>query len=229
MRPSFVLLSCLGACGPGVSVQPVSPPAPAAGTEPVSFEVTSLDLARGRIAVVSAIPLTVGVYLVSPEGVQFLGVTTDSLPTEKWVDPPRDAGVQSPFTAPAGSQNTHYEGPYGSRARQVAGGNRVCTTIGGDPDASASSLRGRTICSYSAGVPASLSTNPATVRPPNPPVTLLLVGAEGVVDVSRFRAAAGAVARGDPAEVAMALGRDLTGDDRWGAAVVHARRHRPAR
>lgn len=225
MRAGLVLVSVLGACGPGVSVQSVSPPSPE--IDPPSFRVVSTDFDQGRIVIESEVPMTVGVYLVAPAGIRFLGLTDDSLPLGR--EKNRAARVRSPQEARAGSQNAVYEGPHGSTAFQVGGVNRVCTRIGGDPDAS--TMRGRTFCSYSVGVPGSLTSNPARVpQSEGRTLTLLLVGVEGTVAARRFQDARKGLRMQTEADLASKLGERVAGDpDRWNAAILRARQRNPSR
>lgn len=224
MRASLVLMSVLGACGPGVSVRPVPPPTPE--ITPPSFRVVSADLDRGRIIVESEVSMTVGVYLLAPAGIRFLGLTDDSLPTGQ---EHQAARARSPWEARAGSQNAVYDGPHGSTAFQVGGVNRVCTRVGGDPDAS--TVRGRTFCSYSLGVPGGLTSNPARVpRSKARSLTLLLVGVEGSVGARRFQEAAKGLRMTTEEDLILELGERVAGGPAgWNAAILRARRPNPTR
>ncbi len=227
MRASIVLVSMLGACGPGVSVQPVPPPSPEA--DPPSFRVVSADFDRGRIVIESELPMTVGVYVMAPTGVRFLGLTDDSLPTRRSQGLWKVAWGRSPNEAGAGSQNTVHSGGGGSTGFQVGGVNRFCTRVGGDPDASTAS--GRVLCSYSLGVPGSLTSNPAREpRLEGRTITLLLVGVEGPVGAHRFQEAVKGLRMTTEEDLILELGERVAGGPGgWNAAILHASRPNPPR
>lgn len=227
MRASLVLVSMLSACGPGVSVQPVPPPSPE--VDPPSFRVVSADFDRGRIVIESELPMTVGVYVMAPTGVRFLGLTDDPLPTGLSQGLWKGAWARSTKGARAGSQTAVYDGRNGSTGFQVGGVNRVCTRVGGDPDASTAS--GRTLCSYSLGVPGSLTSNPARApRPKGRTLTLLLVAVEGSVSARRFQEAGQGLHVKTETNLIPELGERVAGGpDGWNAAILHARRQNPSR